>query len=640
MDQRALLNKTIALAKTGDKEAFENLYILTVPETYEKIRYAVRDGRQADELLTDTYVMLYRHAHELPLGKAALEERIDDEICRIAYKKFGIDIHDLYYEEGYHTLSEDRAATLWLKIEQKAGLNKKTGREEGGSAASYLYAFMKIILTAAVLAAAVFILYTGWNIFYGGVKKREVSSTAAETQQETEAASITIEKDLQEPGWERRPDGSLYYVRQDGTPADRALALGKQILTFSAEGELTLIGNNPSVSENPNLSFDEEIRYEVRDADIYKKDPATGEEICVVRNGHVIQADVRCGFLWYISQYQVPNSNQVKTTLYRAETNGEKQEELYTTDHTLRTEQFQITADWMYFISEGKLLRRNLRTNAVEMMAENVENYFAWENTAYYMNGRTLETVSEGQNYSDVEAGYRIEMQEKGLVLLDALGEPVLPDENGEKRVEDRIYRMENGVIASVRPAERESGGTVYYIDEAGTDKKIYSKTESGTQGLIRQEGLAADSLCIAGDWLYYSARMAQYGGESSSRIYRLNLQTMELETVGENFRGYVKNMYYLDSLQQIYGEYIPSMADPEDMHGKILVLPIGGQAQVVNDTGARPASEGSDALEFVMADGSRVYCLYHQYSYDSGSGELTEVSSLPIQIEFNGAGL
>ncbi len=90
----------------------------------------------------------------------------------------------------------------------------------------------------------------------------------------------------------------------------------------------------------------------------------------------------------------------------------------------------------------------------------------------------------------------------------------------------------------------------------------------------MRQEGLVADSFCIAGEWLYYSARTQQYGAECGSQIYRLNLETMELEKHGAPFRGYMKNLYYFDNVQAIFGEYIPSVASPTIFMAKLRWFP------------------------------------------------------------------
>ena len=135
-----------------------------------------------------------------------------------------------------------------------------------------------------------------------------------ETAAASTEAQITIEDGGLNPGGSRSRTASLYYTKLDGRLADGPVALGKQILTFSRNGELTMIGDNKAVSENRNLFFDEMIQYEIKGGDIYKEEPGE-EETCIVLNGHVVQADFRCGYLWYISQYQIPNSSQVKTTI-------------------------------------------------------------------------------------------------------------------------------------------------------------------------------------------------------------------------------------------------------------------------------------------------------------------------------------
>lgn len=636
MNQQTLLKKIIMMARTGDGEAFENLYILTVRDTYGKLRLSVREPGAADEILVNTYVMLYRRVHELPAEEAALEERIEQEIRRMTYKRLGLEIERFDRDYEYPDISEDKAAALWLRIEDKAGLSREEETRQKNYGVGIFLGFVRIVAAVAMLCAAVLVIYKGVDWIQDGRKAK--TNAAAATQEETHESSqpdIKIEKELQESGWERKPDGKLYYVRRDGTLADSSVPIGKQILTFAATGELTLIGGNREVSEYPNLSFDEDVRYEVRDGDIYRKDPAEGgAEAAVTKNGHVVQADYRNGHLWYICKYQIPNTDQIKTTIYRANPDGEKEEEIYSTNSTLNTENFQLTSEWLYYTSDGMLLRKNLGTDAVELMAEQVEYYFAWEDTVYYMRDRTLEIVSQGIDYAGIESGYKIERRDGGFVLLDAVGEPVIPDESGEKELGDRIYKISNGLIASVRPAVREKDGVTYYIETAGSDRKIYSKNSSGTQALIRQDGLAADSLCIAGDWLYYSARTAIYGGEVESRIYRLNLNTLESESVGNAFRGYMANLYYFDNLQTIFGEYIPSAADPHSIQGEIAVIPVGGEPRSLNDTGDLPGDSDSYLLELVMADGNTVFCLYHELAYNEETGRSELLSSEPMEIE------
>ena len=515
-------------------------------------------------------------------------------------------------------------------------MNQEEPEEEKITFASYLYSVLKVVLTVCILVLTVVVLFKGWQRLNGPGKKEEAAAVKAETEEESSEAQIVIEAGELNPGWEQKPDGKLYYTKQDGRLADGPVALGKQILTFSRNGELTMIGGNKAVSENRNLSFDEQTRYEVRDGDIYRIEP-DAEETCIVLNGHVVQADIRCGYLWYVSQYQIPNSSQVKTTIYRAQPDGGRQEEIYSTSSILETDSFQVTSRWLYYLADEQLLRKELSTGKTEYLARDVEYYFTWDDTAYYMKDRTLESVSRGTEYSGTEAGYKIEMQEQGLVLLDADGNPAVEGGNGEVQAGDRIYRLEEGVIKSVSPAPRKNKDVTYYIDDAGTDRKIYWKDGAGTRGLVRQEGLVADSFCIAGEWLYYSARTQQYGAEYGSQIYRLNLETMELERFGAPFRGIMKNLYYFDNVQAIFGEYISSVAIPEDIHGEIALITLGGDINVVNDTGVRPVYDGSDMLEMVMAEGDRIYCLYHRISYDSFSGQMVWETTEPLEIRLKG---
>ena len=292
-----------------------------------------------------------------------------------------------------------------------------------------------------------------------------------------------------------------------------------------------------------------------------------------------------------------------------------------------------MTSGWYYYLSDGKLFRKSLTDGKTEFLADEVSYYFAWEDTAYYMKDRTLEMVSHGIFYSGMEAGYRIERTTGGFMLLDESGNQVPQSGNGEVTVGDRVYRIENRTIREVVPADRKDGNIIYYIDKNSPDRKIYWKDRNGTRGLVPQEGLAADCICIAGEWLYYSTRTAQYGGECQSQLYRMNLRTSETERIGDAFRGILRNLYYFENVQTIYGEYISSLADPEDIHGSIVCIS-GDQLRAVNDKAVRPESSGSDMLELVMAAESQLYCLYHQCSYDAASGQMVWESTEAMEIK------
>lgn len=634
MKRRILLKKTMTMARTGDADSFQNFYILTVPETYGKIFALLKEEKQAEDLLVDVYLALYHQVHTLPVEEEDLMYRIEEEIYREAEKKLSLEMGQRAdFPEQYEQLQEERAATLWMRIEERAGLNQEAA-EEDASWKAYLHTAVRVAGAAAALILTAVVLYKGWN--HMTAPKEETLMAEAEMEAAEAAAAvqeIVIEKETLTPGW-KEEDQKLYYVKKDGTLADGQIAIGKQTLTFSKEGELTLIGSSREVAENMNLSFDEDACYEVKNGDVYCMAP-DGEENCVIRNGHVVQADVRCGYLWYICEYQIPNSEQVKTTISRALPDGEEETEVYSTNTILETGSFQVTPEWYYYLLDGRLFRKSLADGRTEFMAKDVEYYFAWENTAYYMKERTLAAASRGISYSGVAAGYTIEKTGQGFALLNDIGESVPSSGTGEVQVGDRIYHVEKNTIRSVTPAERKDGNVTYYIDTSSSDRKIYWKDKDGTRGLVPQEGLAADSFCIAGDWLYYSARTAQYGAECQSQVYRINLRTSQTEAIGSPFRGLMRNLYYFENVQAIYGEYITSVADPQDIHGSIARVSVK-QMGVINDKTVRPESEDSDMLELVMANENRIYCLYHKCGYDAVSGEMTWKTTETLEIEIN----
>lgn len=615
------------MARTGDMEAFENLYILTVEDIYQKALDVSEESADAGNLVRKVYLSLYCQVHTLPLEEEDLMARLEEEIYRQVEKIPREERKKIEKEEMQ--LSESQAATLWLQIEEELEQGRDLLEENSETMLSHLLSGVRVFVTLFFLVLTVAVLFLGWNLF---LKKQNTEETGETVQEEEQTSAVILTEEQGDPVFQQGPDGNLYLENPDGTPYRGERAVGKQLLAFSKEGELTLIRTNPAVNRDPDLSFDGEICFEVKEGNIYKID-SDGEETLVVRNGHVMQADVRCGFLWYICQYQIPNTTQIKTSICRALPDGQQEEELYTTDQTLEIEGFQITSDWMYYLSDGKLFRKSLEDGKTEYLAEEVEFYFAWEDTAYYMKDRTLEQVSEGEPYEGIEAGFQLEQTDQGYILLDAAGELALEGESGEIQIGDRLYQLENGQILQVSPAVRQAQDIVYYLDGPPSERKIYWKNQSGTSGLIPQEGLTADCFCIAGTWLYYSARTAQYGGECESRIYRVNIETMEEEPVGEAFRGFLKNLYYFEGVRAIYGEYISSTAIPTDIHGSI--VQVGrDRMDILQDTDERPEGTDSDMLELVMADSNLVYCLYHRLSYDSVSGSFTWKSSMPLELK------
>lgn len=640
MSREQVLRRTVGMAKTGDAGSFEDFYILTAEQTWAKVSALRLSPAESDALMVDTYVAIYRDIHKMPYTEEEISARIDEVIFRIAEKSIaekpaGSILPGSDAAEAFLRPEESRLEDLWLAIEDKAGFTREDENERAG-VKEILLMLVRIVAAFAVFGITCFVLFVGWSRF----RKEQSAILPAETtvaQETTAAGKIEISQGVekQPPGWQVNEEGNLSYVTSDGIYASGYVNIGKQVLEFGDEGVLLGIEPNP-VCADRNISFDESIQYEVKNGDVYRKDSG-GEETIVVRNGHVVKADVRCGYLWYICEYRIPNSSRVKTTFYRILPDGNGETELYSTNKQIDTTEFQFTSEWMYTRKNGRLLRTSLRDGSREYMTDSVESYFAWEDFAFCQKGNELLEVSEGTPYTGGGTEFEIVLTADGFTLVNEFGENVAEDSElvtpeGTMEDGDRVYHLENGIIAGVEPAAREYAGITYFLEDRGEGRKVCWQDMAGGTGVLPQEGIRADSICIGGGYLYYSAVVKQYEGtECDSRVFRVNLETMSEESVGDVFRGRILELYWMDEAGAAYGEYYPSMADYNDLHGMIVQvknLSLG----VVDDSSVRPDSGGSDMLEIVAVTRHEVSCIYHQCSYD---GRMTLSGAKPLVISY-----
>lgn len=104
------------------------------------------------------------------------------------------------FDGDYQKLKEETAATLWMKIEEKAEINQEEPEEDKSSFGSYLYSLMKVVLTVFVLILTVAVLFRGWQKFYGFGAKEEIPAVKMETAAASTEAQITIEGGGLNPG--------------------------------------------------------------------------------------------------------------------------------------------------------------------------------------------------------------------------------------------------------------------------------------------------------------------------------------------------------------------------------------------------------------------------------------------------------
>lgn len=158
-----LLKKTVELAKTGSGDGYEDFYILTVDNTYGKIRLYGLPDEESEAVLADVYTALYRHVHDLPLEEEMLDAMMEAEVQKALEKRLGEVPEKAPMIGDPVKLAEERAASVWIRVENRTGLY--SDRHAAEKMSWYNYAAMGIRVLLALLSlfliAAVF--YMLWR---------------------------------------------------------------------------------------------------------------------------------------------------------------------------------------------------------------------------------------------------------------------------------------------------------------------------------------------------------------------------------------------------------------------------------------------------------------------------------------------
>lgn len=646
MRKQTVLEKTADQVRKGIQEEYQDFYILTVEEVFQAACAAA--GREkAEELLIKSYLELFEQKEMFPESEEDIRRYVREQVFHLAGAAPESE------EEGaskVELLGESQAAELWLQVEKRLVFSGEDGNgflEDDEETASpgleeYVKGFIRVVFTVALVGGILLFLCKS---VLGFMAERKAEQTAAQMQEEADREKEETFSDSQKKNKEiseeeflrsaffEQKDGKLFLMTADGPLCREKLYHGKQILTFARDGALEKIEKNSRADDRKISAFNGNDQYFIKDGSIYIKEGRNGRESCAVGNGHVIWMDFRCQSLWYVCSYQIPNSDQIKMTAFRTDLDGGREEELATDSAALKKDGLQFSEKWIYYKNGNSIFRKSMDGLQKEKMAETEGEYFAFEDTVFYMDGDQVKSVSQGETDYQENGEFQVSIEDGGIFLMDEEGEPAVPDEQGEIQSEDRIYSMSENMVTAVRQADIIYEGTSYYLDVLDGQRKIYQKSFNNSfTELIPQNGIRTDSMCLTDSWLYYSACVEQIDGVQYSQIYRVNLENMSQEKVGRLFQGVVTAMYASSRENRIYGEYIDSVKNGE-IHGKICAVTESGEIGIIEDF--VPRSQGNDRLQFIISASDKIYCFYHMCIYDSESGVIRDISTEAVEIEW-----
>ena len=518
--------------------------------------------------------------------------------------------------------------------------NKRYRKSKSLRAVSYAWAAVMAVCALAALFAAMWVVITVYEKIAG-----DSSEWIVETTKES-STELIIEAE-EAYGWitdnqgsrYREDDGSfakdswkiwedkLYYLKEDGFMATEEVKKDGQIFIFASDGALTDIQQDFQwaglTGENNLQSLDSLVKgyefwaYLSSDAGstgvfkpiLYRKTTETKEKFL----GSEVNPEkstknslqIHNGYIYYLPQV----SSQVFNSL------GEKEKILC-----------------------NKLFRMKPGESQKELLAENATGYLVLEDgTVYYASSGEILKAEAGTVYSAGDDQYRVQVRDDGCYLLDSMGNLVTGDASGIQIIGSREYRLSEGKIIEVNPAQQKYENFIFTLEgdpENAGRQAIYRQEDGGEKVKIAQALWGINSFCIAQDNLYYSAFVEQgTDGTRYSEIYRMKPDSMQAEKISSRFKGNILKLYYYEGKGKIYGEYAP--VSWMSCYGQIVTVAFDGTVTLIDDSLSRGSSDMSrnDLLSLVMVNENTVTTYMQTCEYRSDVRTWNMLSEKPYQF-------
>lgn len=605
MNTNALRPLAVAVLQTrnGEISGFEDFYLLTWQNTLADIRTGVSDEALSWKLLREVYKEVWNRRSNMPEA-GIIRPWIRVLIKDTAKKDPGLVIETFPAgaEEASFKNGEGKASTVLIALEEELGLlnaenaggsGTKPGKDRKTKNVRVLAA-LKILLAAAVSCAAGFVIFATVRTIrestsgMQGIQNGSFETTGAPVPEKTEAESRAALKN----GWNEIPEGKKYR-NADGTwETESWLEEAGKLYYFDEKG-LAVTGTR--VLSGQNCTF--------------------GTDAALTGISRSYEAETRETIL-SVQMKQFGREADIKSVV---------------------KDSVRQDGGWIYYLYKGQenqklpvLLRMKKDSGKTELVAAEAGGYLLIGDKIWYSGKEKIGSFAVSGEGVQVGTGYGVEEKDGRYNLVDQFGQKV-NGEGGYQTIGGRIYRVEDGRIKYVKPAEQSVGGQTFHLNSSRVDNKIYL---SDTSEYLEQ-GKGIDCMVLVGSRLYYSVILRMEGGNQPySQIWRTDVDTRQREAVSGVFQGRVLNLYYYSDTGRIFMEYLPGTL--KSAYGKIAFLDEEGSFRILNDTGQRKNGyqSGNDMLEMIWEDGDQVYCYWHNCAKDisaDGSFEVLDTRTLKL---------
>lgn len=557
------LSLAIAGVRYNNISSFEDFYILTYREVYDEIACFMEEEKDIWQILKYVYIGLWDKAGSIPeenLIRPWLKILIKNELKKQGFTELP-DISDMPGERSFveDKKREAKAMGILLELEEDLGFLEEEKDEDGLNLRFILFSVGSLCIIAITLFLVIFNL----NQLQEETGKL-IQNPKEEQAFYTTKEALTIEDAQAERkyGWNEDTKGKKYLQNNGEFVVFSYMEYMGDLYYFDEEGYL--------VSENTVVDGRDLTIKDGKISSISMPMNTGGDDTYLSR--FLVQYGYDNIKEAVIEKSILPEGNRI---FYMAKTKS----------------------------GLAALLRLDTTGGYMEILETDISGYVSLDDTIWISkqgeSGFVLKSILKTAEGEALKKEYSIGIENDSYVLYDIFGDVIQSDEN--LNLGTRVYKLdESGAIKYVKPGKQSIGAYTFTI----SDNHIMANS-----AIFLTEGICIDAFCVVGDYIYYVAETGMEGDVPISGMYRIDVNTMEREALGEEFKGVVNEMYYYSDTSKIYMEYLPSLTGT--LRGGVGIFDI--YTHSFHITGEISAALTSYMYEVIMVENNSIYTYLHE---------------------------